>query len=347
MSSLLFMLIAASFNVYTSQKEIFSYSRDTLFGYNLKPELSASYFSINKYNSADQINSYLDHLAEKHSKLVTKEIIGWSVENRPITAVKVTNDSSVRKPVIVIDAGIHAREWIAPAVALHILYELVENYDKNKNLTDAVEWHIIPLLNPDGYEFSRTEDRMWRKNRANTSNPFCPGVDLNRNFDLYFGGSGTSLDPCDETYIGTGPFSEPETRALRNYAVKLKNVKLYLTFHSYGQYFLYPWGFGDALPKDWKDLDRLARDAEKALSSVYGTHYEVGSSTQLLGAAAGGSDDWMKARLGVKYSYTVELPGGGLKGFDLPTQQIPFVTKETFEAVKLLGFYISNHERIK
>lgn len=60
----------------------------------------------------------------------------------------------------------------------------------------------------------------------------------------------------------------------------------------------------------------------------------------LTGAAAGGSDDWMKARAGVKYSYTVELPGGGEKGFDLPSQSIPYVCREMWEAVKLLGFYI-------
>lgn len=60
------------------------------------------------------------------------------------------------------------------------------------------------------------------------------------------------------------------------------------------------------------------------------------------GAAAGGSDDWMKAKAGVKYSYTVELPGGGELGFDLPPRQIPFVTKETFEAIKLLGYFIAN-----
>ncbi|XP_073976862.1 carboxypeptidase B-like isoform X2 [Rhodnius prolixus] len=338
MKFILFIISVISLNKDSLEREITPF-RDTLFGYNFKP---ASSYILNKYNSADQINEYLEQLEKQFPKLVTLETIGQSVEGRPIKAVRISNSKVPDKPAILIDAGIHAREWIAPAVALYIIHALVENSEQNINLTNSIEWHIIPLLNPDGYEFSRIEDRMWRKNRAKTSDPFCPGVDLNRNFDLYFGGNGTSIDPCDETFIGTGPFSEPETRALRDYALKLRNVKLYLTLHSYGKYFLYPWGFGEELPRDWKDLDRLARYAEKALSSVYGTRYRVGSSTQLLGAAAGGSDDWMKAKAGVKYSYTVELPGGGELGFDLPPRQIPFVTKETFEAIKLLGYFIAN-----
>ncbi|XP_014289166.1 carboxypeptidase B [Halyomorpha halys] len=300
--------------------------------------------SFTNYNTEKQIGEYVDYLGRTYPDRVKVITIGHSVEGRPIRAVNI-NKTLTAKPGIIIDAGIHAREWIAPAVALHILRELVENYDENRVLADSIDWTIIPLLNPDGYVYSMTVDRMWRKNRANTSDPLCPGVDLNRNFDLFFGGAGTSLDPCDETFTGSGPFSEPETRALRDYALSKGNTQLYLTLHSYGKYFLYPWGFGDTLPRDWKELDRLARVAEKALSSVYGTHYQVGSSTRLLGAAAGGSDDWMKARAGAKYSYTVELPGGGEKGFDLPAESIPYVSRELWEAVKLLGFFVAEEWR--
>lgn len=59
------------------------------------------------------------------------------------------------KPIILIDAGIHAREWIAPAVVLYIIHQLVENSD-NAKLIENVDWIVIPSLNPDGYEYSHT-----------------------------------------------------------------------------------------------------------------------------------------------------------------------------------------------
>ncbi|KAL1117211.1 hypothetical protein AAG570_004538, partial [Ranatra chinensis] len=288
------------------------------------------------------IVEYVDYLAKAYKHLASSEIIGYTAERRPIQVLKVSSNPLANKPVVFIDAGIHAREWVAPAVALFVMYQLVENNKQNSNLLDKVDWHIIPLLNPDGYVYSMTKDRFWRKNRANTTNSRCRGVDLNRNFDVYFGGLGTSRNPCDETFVGKGPFSEAESRALRDYALRIKNrIKLYITLHSYGQYLLYPWGYDNVLPNDWKDLDRLARMAERALSSVYGTRYQVGSSTKLLGPAAGGSDDWMKAKVGVKYSYTVELPGGGYDGFDLPESKILFSATEIFEAIKLAALSVT------
>nr|ATU82441.1 venom M14 protease [Lethocerus distinctifemur] len=304
------------------------------------------HISFHRYNTQEEIVEYVEYLSRVHPHLASSETIGYTAEGRPIQALRVSSDPSAMKPAILIDAGIHAREWVAPAVALYLMYQLVENYRNNKALVDKLDWYVIPLLNPDGYAYSMTEDRFWRKNRANTTDPRCKGVDLNRNFDVYFGGLGTSDYPCDETYVGTGPFSEPESRALRDYALRHKNrIQLYITLHSYGQYFLYPWGFGDVLPKDWQDLDKLARVAEKALSSVYGTRYQVGSSTRILGPAAGGSDDWMKARAGVKYSYTIELPGGGDDGFDLPESKIIFAATEMFEAIKLSALFVFDQSR--
>ncbi|BET00045.1 Carboxypeptidase [Nesidiocoris tenuis] len=300
------------------------------------------------YSTVEQIDAYLDYISDQYPDITDVKTIGYSGEGRPIRMVRIhprTVRRNSNKPKILVDAGIHAREWIAPAVALYMIQQLVENNDDHRNITEQLEWHIIPLLNPDGYAYSMTTDRMWRKNRSNTTNPYCSGVDLNRNFDLFFGGLGTSSDPCDETYTGKVPFSEPEARALRDYATSLSNVRLYLTLHSFGQFFLYPWGFGDVLPRDWRDLDKLGRVAQKALERVRGTKYRVGSSTNLLGAAAGGSDDWMKGRAGIKYSYTVELPGGGEKGFDLPASQILAVSQETWEALKTMGYFILEERR--
>ena len=57
------------------------------------------------------------------------------------------------KPNIWIEAGIHAREWIAPAMAIYIIDQLLNN-DKDGFLS-KLNFHILPIANPDGYEFSR------------------------------------------------------------------------------------------------------------------------------------------------------------------------------------------------
>ena len=78
------------------------------------------------------------------------------------------------------------------------------------------------------YEYTHTTNRLWRKNRAGSKDvlgmllPLCAGVDLNRNFGYQWGG--VSLDPrrgtsllCLETYMGTKPFSEAESNAIRRF----------------------------------------------------------------------------------------------------------------------------------
>lgn len=160
--------------------------------------------------------------------------------------------------------------------------------------------------------------------------------------------NGASTSECSEIYAGPRAFSEPETAALAAFVRSNRNsIKLYLTFHSYGNYLLYPWGYTSALPSDWRVLDALAQDVGSAIRAVAGTRYTIGSSTNVLYAAAGGSDDWVKGVGGVALSYTIELPGGGSTGFDLPASRILAVVRETFEGVKVYQAYVEqNYGRI-
>lgn len=82
--------------------------------------------------------------------------------------------------------------------------------------------------------------------------------------------SGATDNPCSETYAGNKAFSEPETRGLRDVLLK-ENVKLYLAMHTSGELILYPWGYINALPDNWKDLDNLGRKAASAIQAVGGT----------------------------------------------------------------------------
>lgn len=88
--------------------------------------------------------------------MVKLQQIGKSVEGRELVVAKISEGETGRKPGLFIDAGIHAREWIAPASAMYILNQLVEN-PQNHQLLKGVDWYILPVVNPDGYEFTHTD----------------------------------------------------------------------------------------------------------------------------------------------------------------------------------------------
>uniref|UniRef100_A0A914C7V0 Zinc carboxypeptidase A 1 n=1 Tax=Acrobeloides nanus TaxID=290746 RepID=A0A914C7V0_9BILA len=167
------------------------------------------------------IEFYYPHIA----KLIR---IGTSHEGQPIEGLKLGyHVSNTSKPGFWIDGNIHAREWASSHTALFIINQLVSGYGKDPVVTyymNKMNFFIIPCLNPDGYEYSRSsawpEIRLWRKNRSpERCAPSrwggircCSGVDLNRNFDFHWSESGANHHPCSNEYVGESPFSEPESR---------------------------------------------------------------------------------------------------------------------------------------
>lgn len=110
-----------------------------------------------------------------------------------------------------------------------------------------------------------------------------------------------------------------------------------ISFHSYGQYILYPWGYDRVVPPDYRDLQRVGKVMSKAMQGVAFTHYTVGAAATTLYPAAGGSDDWAKGVAKIKYTYTVELRDKGQHGFVLPSHEILPTAKEALECVKALA----------
>ncbi|KAK0162945.1 hypothetical protein PV327_006671 [Microctonus hyperodae] len=284
-----------------------------------------------RYHRLDDIYGYIDYLAQTYPDICSSMAIGTSFEGRPIKLLRISKGEK-NVPAIWIDGGIHAREWISTASVTYIINYLVENSDDLK-----ADYYILPVVNPDGYEYTFRGDRLWRKNRSSPEKGgVCIGVDLNRNFGYRWGGLGTSRQPCREIYAGTGPFSEPETAAIKNFfEATSANFKAFLTFHSYGQYILYPWGYAQRVPPDYADLDRVAQKSAVAMkkATTQNTVYTVGNSATALYAAAGGSDDWAKAMLKIKYAYTIELRDKGRNGFILPAGYIIPTAKEALASV--------------
>ncbi|XP_059351453.1 carboxypeptidase B-like [Daphnia carinata] len=302
---------------------------------NLNENIKARAYKMDwtSFHRLSDIYDYLTYLAKTYPQIVKLINIGWSYEGRPLYVVRISSASSPdTNPAIWIDGGIHAREWITPAVATYIIHQLVE-VAGNAGLSTNVDWYIMPVINPDGYEYTHRKNRLWRKSRSKVA-LFCRGVDQNRNFGYKWGGLGASRQPCTETFRGPAGFSERETAAVSNFIQgKSTKIKVFITLHSYGQYILLPWGYEALRPADYDELLALADDAA---SKFVRFKYTVGNTAELLYSASGGSVDWAKS-IGIKYSYGVELGDTGTYGFVLPPSLILPICEDFFPALKVFA----------
>ncbi len=238
--------------------------------------------------------------------------VGASYEGRPMLAVKIgPPDDSPNRPNVLFLATHHAREWISTAVAMDLIRWLA---DSGAGLITAHDVWVMPVENPDGYQYSFTTDRYWRKNRRPNDNGSY-GVDPNRNYPAFWGVDdvGSSNYEYAETYRGTSPGSEPETQAVMAFHAAHPPV-VSLSYHSYTGLVLYPWGFraGELAP----DLPRFQALAGTDLvpavtDSVPGStldHYHPGPGWNLY-TTNGEYTDWAYRIYGTM-AFTTELTSG-------------------------------------
>ncbi|KAM5277473.1 mast cell carboxypeptidase A [Hipposideros larvatus] len=301
--------------------------------------------SYAKYNNWDKIVAWTEKMVHKRPEMVSRIKIGTTVEDNPLYILKVGKKDERRKAIFM-DCGIHAREWISPAFCQWFVYQATKTYGKNKIMTkllDQMNFYVLPVFNVDGYIWSWTQNRMWRKNRSKNQNSKCIGTDLNRNFNVSWNSSPNTENPCKETYRGPAPESEKETKAVTDFIRShLKFIKAYITIHSYSQMLLVPYGYTTELPPNHKDLAKIAKIGTDALSTRYETHYIYGPIASTIYPTSGSSLDWAY-NLGIKHTFAFELRDKGKFGFLLPESQIKPTCKETMIAVKFIAKYILKH----
>ena len=270
------------------------------------------------YPHAD-LNTFIQGMADANDWASIIDI-GQSYEGRDMKVLAITK-AGAGAPNIWLEAGIHAREWISPAVATYLVNELVQNYAQHPDYLDKINWYFLPSANPDGYQYTFDTDRLWRKTRSPQGS--CYGVDPNRNWDFHWAESGASNNPCSETFAGPSAFSEVEMQNIRDFVTGLEPAPVLSTcFHSYSQLWLWPYGYAyNAYPDNWRELEQLAIDACDALYQVHGTVFDPINSADLY-PAAGAADDWYKGVLGSRFTFTTELRDTGFYGFVLPKEQI-------------------------
>lgn len=281
------------------------------------------FLAYHPYDGANSIVWYMNELVTRYPTLASMVNVGTTLEGRTIWGLRITSNVVSTKPAVVYFGCEHAREWIASTVPTFLATHLVKNYGLDSAVTDLVdnvEFFLIPVFNVDGYIYSWGPDRFWRKNRRNNGNGTF-GVDINRNWGEGWGGPGSSTDGSSQTYRGPSAFSEPETRALRDFIIARPNIRASLDVHSYSQLILWPYGYTDVLPPDQFAYDEVGMEMRSLIFGVHGVFYNAGPTFTTIYPASGVSVDWTYAQRDI-FSFSYELRDTGFYGFTLPAGQI-------------------------
>jgi len=262
--------------------------------------------TLKKYHSFEQVEKIMKDAEKNYPDICKLEVIGKSFEGRSIYAMNISGNvtgktAAAKKPACLFMGLHHSREWISVEVPLALLIELTEKYAKDENVKKLVDEHdiwIVPVASPDGLIYSQTKSTMWRKNRRLNADKSY-GVDLNRNYGYQWGNVGASNSPGSDTYHGTKAFSEFTSQAIKALAEREK-FRTSVSFHSYSELVLYPFGYGYDIPcPDKKLLSELAAEMAKF------NGYTPQNSADLY-PAMGDSDDWLYGTAGA-LAFTFEL----------------------------------------
>ena len=193
-------------------------------------------------------------VAAQYPRIAQLHTIGTTHQGRDILALRVTSNARNhplgKRPAVLYQGTAHAREWISTEVTRRLMLHFLENANtaEMRNLLATTEFWFVPVMNPDGYQYTFDVERLWRKNlRDNDGNTVIDGndgVDLNRNFpqNWKYDEEGSSSQITSDTYRGPAPASEPETVANMK-LFDLAKLRFAISYHSFGNLLLYPQGW--------------------------------------------------------------------------------------------------------
>lgn len=311
--------------------------------------------------------------------------IGKSYEGRDIPALRVglrpqddgaggpPND---RRDTILITGGLHAREWISTSTVNYVAWSFITSVDNDPMIQKILEHFdivFVPVVNPDGYEYTWDVDRLWRKSRQPTSLASCPGYDLDHVFGYQWNGIEHQYsyydEECSESYGGHAPFEAVEACELADWARNVTelgtNFVAFVDLHSYSQQILIPYEYScESSPPNAENLQEVAYNLAKHMRLTNGEVYTVASACQGAATSIGedGEDasesplsrsdrarvenrggsliDYITHEFEVPYSYQVKLRDTGSYGFLLPSENIVPTGQELVQAMKYFGDYL-------
>ncbi|KAI9599066.1 hypothetical protein BDF19DRAFT_419370 [Syncephalis fuscata] len=235
------------------------------------PEKYGSPTWFNNYHELTELTNWYYDLAKQHSDIVTTPVvIGNTIENRPLLKFTITGpgDASGRK----------------------------------------LEFVIVPVCNPDGYVFTWSSNRLWRKNREGIQNGRTYGVDINRNWPDHWGARGSSTNPSAEDYRGPSAGSTREVQALTTAYIKTPNIVSAVDLHSYSQLVLRSYGWTTAIPQDESRLAKVGQQFADDIRAQSGKEYTSQRSVELYVTSGEVTDWWYGEALNQKKKAGVPAP---------------------------------------
>jgi hypothetical protein len=298
------------------------------------------------FHSYNEMVQFLTNVCESAKGICTKvPSIGKTVEGRDIFALQLGKNGT-SKPQVYVQGMVHAREWASTTTVQYLVHQLLTTYgtdSRTRSILDQVDFTIVPMANPDGYEHSRNGNRMWRKNRSKNANGLF-GTDLNRNWNYHWS-THSSASPDSDVYHGPSVESEPETKALVKTFKSLPRVIAAIDVHCFSELILKPWGDVKEKPKDEAQFEAVAKAMSEEIQKVSGEHYTPMQAVDLY-PTSGSAADWFYSQTssgtnGQKihpYGISIELrPGKDAMGagFLLPKEQIIATGQEMYPAFLL------------
>ncbi len=302
------------------------------------------------FHNYEEMRTVVQDLATRFPQLTALDSIGKSHEGRELFRLRISGDlaNADAKPAVVFMGGHHAREHLSIEMPILLAKHLLENYATDaeiQRLVDGRDIHIIPMVNPDGAEHDIADGnyKFWRKNRRDNGRGSY-GVDLNRNYGYKWGTGGSSKNPDSDTYMGPSAFSEPETQAIKNFVDNQKNLTTLLSFHTFSELILYPWGGSYDQIANVKDRSVF----EKMAQTMAGWNKYTPQKSSDLYIASGDTTDWAYGTHNI-FAFTFELDpadmwGGG--GFYPGQAVIPVVFQKNLRPCLYLIEYSDNPYRV-
>ncbi len=306
-----------------------------------------------EFHTYAEVTEVLENLSQEFPDLIEMKSIGKTLQGRDIWSLIISKNvaTSNSKPAVLFLGGHHAREHLSVETPLRFVQWVINEHRSGnpriEKILEGRQIRLIPMVNPDGLEYDIEGDRYkaWRKNRRQNANGTF-GVDLNRNYSFHWGTGGSSNNPDSETFMGPTPFSEPETQAIKAYIETNTNISILLSFHTFSELILYPWGHSN---------DPIPNARDKAVHEVMArkmatwNHYTPEQTSDLY-VASGDLTDWSYGQQKV-ISFTFELDpanswGVGTGGFYPGAGVIMPVLQKNIEPCLYLLEYADNPYRV-